>query len=266
MSSDSSLPGGMHVVDLGQGTPILFIHGFPLDHSMWRFQIERFQKSHRILAVDLPGFGKSPAGAGVMPMAEFADRLAAMLDVKGVTEKVVVCGLSMGGLITWPFVEKFADRILGLILCDTRALPDSPEVAEGRKTTADRVLKEGPGFIAEAMLPRLFCDESRRDRKEIIEQTRQTILSGNPEGIAAAARGMAARPDRTSLLPQIPAPALVIVGEHDVISTVTEMTGMAQAIPQASLLEVPGAGHMAPLEAPDKVNPAIEKFLTQLEA
>jgi 3-oxoadipate enol-lactonase len=120
---------------------------------------------------------------------------------------------------------------------------------------------DGPGFLADAMIDKLFAPSTHVDHPERIQATRNTIGNTDPHGIAAAARGMAQRPDVTGMLPDIDVPALVLCGQHDAISTVAEMRQIAAAIPTARFVEIPAAGHMAPLENPHKVNQAIRSFL-----
>jgi pimeloyl-ACP methyl ester carboxylesterase len=197
-------------------------------------------------------------------MRQFADDLAAMLDTLKVTEPVVYCGLSMGGSIGWMFTQHHRQRLRGLIICDARAAADTPEAAKGRSALAERVLKEGTGFIPETSLPRLFAASTFKDQPATIEATRAVILATNPLGVAGGALGLGSRPDVTTWLPKIDLPALLIVGTEDQISTVAEMRSIANAIPGANFVEVPGAGHMAPLERPQTVNTEIAKFLKTL--
>jgi pimeloyl-ACP methyl ester carboxylesterase len=150
-----------------------------------------------------------------------------------------------------------------LILCDTRAVGDSPETAANRIGLATRVQKDGPGFVAETMIPKLFASATIAAHAPCVEITRQVILRSDPKGIAAASRGMAQRPDVTSQLSKLDVPALLICGEHDSISPPGEMRGIAQAMPQAKFVEIAGAGHMAPLEKPAEVNAAIANFLSR---
>jgi len=112
-------------------------------------------------------------------------------------------------------------------------------------------------------MPNLFAEASTEKRREAIELTRQTLIANSPAGIAAASLGMAMRPDVTADLPGIETHAILIVGEDDCISTVEEMRGIAEAMPNADLVVVPEAGHMSPLENPDPVNSAIREFATQ---
>jgi pimeloyl-ACP methyl ester carboxylesterase len=167
----------------------------------------------------------------------------------------------MGGYVAWQFALRHDQRLARLILCDTRAIADAPEAAEGRRKTAAKVLAEGPSIVAEAMLPKLFAPQTHQRQPQLIETTRQVILGTKPEGIAAALLGMAERPDVTERLAAIRVPALVICGQHDAISPRAEMRQIAERLPSARYVEVADAGHMAPLEQPAPVNAAIREFL-----
>ena len=197
-------------------------------------------------------------------MADFADDLAALLDVLEISEPVVLCGLSMGGYIAFEFWRKHADRLRALILCDTRAAADGPEAATARAVTAERVLSEGPAPLMETMLPRVLGETTLRQRPDLVENVRRVMLAADPRGIAAASRGMAERPDMTASLPQIDCPTLVIVGTEDVVSPPAEMRGIARVIPGARFVEIPAAGHLSPLEKPAAVNAAIAEFVATL--
>lgn len=251
----------LSVADVGRGPPILFVHGFPLDHTMWRQQLAELSRDHRCIAPDLRGFGQSSVTDGKVSMEQFADDLAALLDARGITESVVLCGLSMGGYIAWEFVRRHAVRLRALILCDTRAAPDSPEAVANRLKLADDVVRLGPELVANAMLPRLFAPNTTAHRPEWGRELRQVMLATNPQGIAAASRGMAERGDARLLLPTIDCSTLVIVGEHDVISPPAEMRDIATAIPHSVFQIIADAGHLAPLEQPLATNAAIRQFL-----
>jgi pimeloyl-ACP methyl ester carboxylesterase len=214
-----------------------------------------------VIAPDLRGFGASDVVPGVATMQQMADDLAGLLDTLAVVEPVVFCGLSMGGYVAWQFALRHRTRLSKLILCDTRAIADTPEAAAGRLKTAERVMKEGPGVVADAMLPKLFAPNTAKDQPQIIEATRQVILRTKAEGIAAALHGLAQRPDVTDQLPKIDVPTLTICGEHDAISPPTEMEQFTAKLPNARFVKIAGAGHMAPLEAPGAVNAAIRDFL-----
>jgi len=249
------------VVDRGAGPPLVLVHGFPLDHSMWNEQILELSEHYRVIAPDLRGFGYSALTQGTVTMNQLADDTAAMLDAMGVAEPVTFCGLSMGGYVAWQFWNRHAARLRGLILCDTRSVGDTPEVAADRHAMAERVLREGPGPLVEMMMPKLFAESTVGEQPDVVEALRSVMLANDPIGIAAAGRGMAVREDFTSRLPEIQCPALVLVGQYDAISTPDEMASIARALPHARFVEIAGAGHMSPMEKPEEVNRAMADFL-----
>ncbi|WP_437204741.1 alpha/beta fold hydrolase [Planctomicrobium sp. SH664] len=251
----------LNVFDAGSGDPLLFVHGFPLNHRMWQAQLNEFSATHRVLAPDLRGLGKSSGSTGITTMEQFADDLALLLDALEVRKPVTLCGLSMGGYIAWQFWRRHAERLERLIQCNTRAAADSEAARTGRRETAARVLAEGARVVADSMPAKLFSKTFQQQYPEQVEETRQIMLSNPPQGIAAALHGMAVREDLTSRLPTIDIPTLVIAGAEDEIIPAREMQTMAAAMPNARYLEVPSAGHMTPLEAPALVNDAIRDFL-----
>ena len=253
----------LNIVDQGSGPPVVLVHGFPLDHSMWRGQIERLSAQFRVIAPDLRGFGKSKSNADVVTMAQFADDIAALLDALSITEPISFCGLSMGGYIGWQFVQRHRDRLSRLIQCDTRAQADSDDAKATRLKAADHVLANGPEPLVATMMPKLFADTTMANQPDVVQATREVMLGTAPAAIAAAQRGMAERPDVTKDLSKVDVPTLILCGERDAISPPDEMCEIANAIPGATFVQIDGAGHMAPLEDPQTVNEAILKFLSE---
>lgn len=253
---------------------MLLVHGFPLDHSMWQKQIETLSRHYRVIAPDLRGFGRSPLAAsdadaeqmaaGGRTMRDYADDLAALLDALGVEEPITFAGFSMGGYIAWQFWRNYAQRMGALVLCDTRAAADDEPARAGRLEVAEHVAQWGSARVADTMLPKLFTTATLRERPVVVEPVRAVISATDPRAIAAAQRGMAERPDVTEWLPQIDLPALVIVGRQDAISPLEEMRSIARMLPRGELTVVPNAGHMAPVENPEAVNTALERFLGTL--
>ncbi|MBN2022116.1 MAG: alpha/beta fold hydrolase [Pirellulales bacterium] len=251
------------VAERGEGKPLVLIHGFPLDHTMWEPQLAMLARQCRVIAPDLRGFGHSSATEGTVTMEQMADDVVAVAEALGVSGRFVLGGLSMGGYVAMAFWRKYASRLAGLILCDTRAGPDAPEAAAARLDTADRILREGPALLVDSMTPRLLAESTRRNQPELVAAVQDVILRANRQGVAAALRGMAQRPDSTSILSRIDCPTLVLVGREDPISPPEEMRAMAEAIPGARLAEIPRAAHLAPLENPVAANAAIAAFLAQ---
>lgn len=248
------------------GEPVLLlVHGFPLDHAMWRAQIDYFGARGRVVAPDLRGFGGSStsATAAVVQISTYADDLAALLDRLDINGPIVFCGLSMGGYIAWQFCAKYASRLAALVVCDTRSADDTPQAVTGRFVLAARVVAEGIEPVAAAMLPKLFAPGNVERQPSFVADTAAVIRRASPIGIAEALVAMAGRPDMTASLGEIRLPTLAVVGEHDAISPVEEMRGIAERIRGAEFVVIPGAGHMSPLEEPTAFNAALERFLRQ---
>lgn len=250
------------VMDRGDGLPLVFVHGFPLDHTIWDAQVEALAGRYRVIAPDLRGFGQSGVTEGSVSMEQLADDLAELLDALGTGRWVILCGLSMGGYVAWEFWRKYAERLRAWILCDTRSGADTPEAAAGRLEIAQRVLREGPAVLADTILPKLLAPQTLAQRPQIADRLRKIILASDPRGLAAALRGMAERPDSTAILPYIDCPTLVLAGQEDTLSPVEQMRAMAQRIPRSQFVTIAAAGHLPPVEQPAATTAAIEAFLS----
>ncbi len=255
-------------VDRGAGVPVLLVHGFPLDHSMWAAQIAALSRLARVIAPDLRGCGQSPLAPGDaergISMETYADDLAELLTAIGVSEPIVLVGFSMGGYVAWQFLRKYGARVRALVQCDTRAKADNDEGRAGRLKMAENVAAWGSGRVAEMMGPKLFAPATFEKQPEVVAAVRKVVEQTLPAGIAAAQRGMAIRPDVTDWLPTITVPTLVLVGELDAISPREEMSEIADAVPGAEYVVIPHAGHMTTMEQPQAVNEALEGFLKGL--
>jgi 3-oxoadipate enol-lactonase len=224
---------------------VLLVHAFPVDARMWSGQL----LGPRTIAPNLPGFGGAePAPGGVMTMSAAARRCLEALDEAGL-DRAVVCGLSMGGYVAFELWRTAPERIAGLVLANTRAGADAPEGAAGRRTLAARLATEGNVLIAEP--PPLLSSVAPA---ELWEDVRGMIADQPPATIAAAALGMAERPDSTPDLPGIDVPTLVITADADTLIPAALTTPMAEQIPGATLTVIEGAGHLSNLERPDAFN------------
>lgn len=249
------------VADEGTGPVLLFVHGFPLNHTMWSAQIAEFSRTHRVIAPDLRGFGGTDGALYSVSMDRYADDLVELLEALEADRPITFCGLSMGGYIAFQFALRHPQWLDRLILCDTRSAADSPEAAATRLKMADIVTKQGPEPVAWAMMPKLFAAATLQKNPALADQVRQMVMETQPVAIAAAHRGMAIRPDVSSRLEGLRIPTLVIVGEHDAISPPEEMKTIAATLPRGQFVQIPNAGHMAPMEDPVAVNQAIRQFL-----
>jgi YbgC/YbaW family acyl-CoA thioester hydrolase len=254
---------GLAVDVVGDGPAILFIHGYPLDRSIWRHQVEHLDGWRRI-APDLRGMGSSDAPDLGYSMTTYADDLAALLDSLGV-DHVVLCGLSMGGYVAFEFLRRHRSRVRGLILVDTRAENDSAEGRRSRDAAAQAAREDGTRAVAAAMLPKLFAEETEAAVGEPWRQVERVIVATPIPGIVGALAAMRDRPDSTSLLESLDLPSLIIVGEHDRITPPASSHRMAAALAGSQLEVIHGAGHLSPVERPSEVTAAVRKFVAQVE-
>lgn len=246
------------------GDVILFVHGFPLDHTMWRHQMAGLTKWKRV-APDLRGMGgaSTPPRASAYSMGHYADDLIAVLDQVG-ARRAVVCGLSMGGYIVFELLRRHPERIRALVLCDTKAESDTAEGRKARDEQAGLAEREGVGAVVDRLLPKLLGKTTHKAQPELVAEVREVILRSSVPGFAGALRAMRDRPDSTPDLGGIRVPTLVVGGAEDELIPPAVTQQMATLIPGARYESIKSAGHMAPLEQPLAVGRVLGEFLEAL--
>lgn len=241
----------------GTGDPVLFIHGFPLSQRLWDHMVEPLAGRYTLIMPDLRGMGGSEPSEEVS-MEAYADDLSGLLKAIGESRPVTVVGLSMGGYIAFEFFRRHRARTKALVLADTRASGDSPETAKTRMETAAKVMADGSSVVANAMAPKLF---GKSAPESLVEEWRGIMSATSPQGVAAALRAMAVRPDSNKTLPEIDVPTLIIVGEEDAITPPAESREMHAKIRNAQIKLIPDAGHMTPVEKPQAFARILGEFL-----
>lgn len=250
--------------DTGTGLPIVFLHAFPLNRTMWAEQEAALSSHHRVITIDLRGHGESDAPLWHYSLDQAADDVRALLDHLSIRQAIFV-GLSMGGYILLAFYRKYADRVKGMVLADTRAQTDTPEGKAGRFQMAQIAYKQGPSAIANIMLPKLLSPATLQSRPEIVQRVRTMIEGNQISGIVGDLMAMAERPDSVLLLQQIACPTQIIVGELDQATPPADAKLMAEQIPHARLAVIPRAAHLANLEQPEAFTRLIEEFDSELK-
>ena len=246
--------------DIGGGTPLVLLHAFPLSSAMWLAQREGLAARFRVITPDLRGFGGSPLGADEPSVDVMADDVAALLDAKGI-ERAIVGGLSMGGFVTLAFCRRHAERILGLVLADTKATADPDEVRHSRIRTAERLeADKSVSVLVEDLLPKLVGPTTMLQRALVYGRVRGLVQSAPPHAAAWAQRAMAARPDSLDALAALRTPALVLQGAEDTLATEEDARAMAEALPNAELIMIPRSGHLTAIEQPQLFNEAVTEF------
>ena len=237
---------------LTEPIPILFIHAFPLDSTMWRTQVGGL-RGLRLLTPDLRGFGRNHRLPLFDSIDAHAKDLAALLDQSSI-ERALVVGLSMGGYIALALVKLFPHRVAGLVLANTRAEPDTDIDRRKREAMIEQVTEVGTSLLPNVMLPGLVsssCGDSLR------ETIREMILRQPRQGVIAAIRSLRDRCDARGTLTQIHCPTAFVGGEFDLLSPPSFQRSMSHAVPGSTMVVIPGVGHLSNMEAPLVFNKVI---------
>jgi 3-oxoadipate enol-lactonase len=241
------------------GTLVL-IHGFPLNPIMWDPQLRLAERGWRIIVPELRGFG---AGAGDPPATSIDDYAADTIDLLDAlhVEMAVIAGLSMGGYIAFSMFRHAPRYFRGMVLADTKSPGDSPEAVTGRKNMQQLARDKGQAAVADALLPKLVGDTTRRIRPDVIEDLRRQITRNPVESIVGALDALMTRPDSTPTLATIHCPVQILVGDEDAITPPPLSEQMHRDIAGSELAVIQGAGHMSNMEQPQLFNDVLARFL-----
>ena len=249
--------------EAGSGPLVLFLHGLGMTRTGFDPQLEALAPDYRCVAWDMPGFGVSPPLAGGLTFPALADEVARLLDVLG-ADDAHIAGLSMGGQIALHTVLRHPGRVRSLALLDSspafgldgtdpeawkRLRLDALDAGQTPASMADPVLRSimAPGVSAEAVAAAVA-----------------SMSRISPDGLRAAVEFLPTH-DVRSRLGEIAAPTLVLVGEHDEETPLSYAEALAAGIRGATLEIIPGAGHIANLEAPGAVTAALRAHLDAVE-
>ena len=253
---------GLAIYDNGARgkTPVVFIHGFPFDHTMWEPQIRALGDTHRVISYDVRGHGKSESGDGQYTIELFVDDLMEILSHLRL-EPVVLCGLSMGGYIALRAVERHADRFKGLVLCDTKAEADSNEAKIKRAGTVRAIKKDGVEPFAKEFIKSVLTEKTLQTNPKLVESTLNMIRGNKALCICGALLALAARTDTTASLVKMNLPTLILVGGEDKLTPPSVSEAMSKSLPHAEMHVIPAAAHLSNLENPVLFNEKLLAFL-----
>ena len=250
--------------DLGSGAiPVIFIHGFPFDKSMWQYQLDALRMVNRVIAYDIRGFGKSESGTEEAGMNRYADDLIAFMDALKI-EKAVLCGLSMGGYIVLNAISRYPQRFEAVILCDTQCIADSSDARESRMKTIAIIKEGGKATFADAFIKKMFFSATYEINPNLVQRIRETIMATSDTTIIAALQALAEREETCSILNSIKVPSLIICGNSDVVTPLEQSRLMHSRIAGASIQIIHNAGHLSNLDQPVEFTKQISGFLNAL--
>lgn len=248
---------------INKNTPIIFVHGFPYDHTMWNKTVDALKDKYYCVTYDIRGFGQSPAGSGQYTIESFVDDLENIVDELYLT-KPVLCGLSMGGYISLRAVERMEEKFSAVIFCDTKPEADD-NATKLKRANGVKLLHEKDAeefirpFVKNCFGPK-YLDE-QNDEYQTLEDY---FAKSSAVAVSGCLIAMAARTDTTVALGNIKLPTLVICGEDDKLSPPAVMKQMAEKINGAKFVLIPESGHMTPIENPNEFNNALKDFLKKL--
>jgi pimeloyl-ACP methyl ester carboxylesterase len=178
--------------------------------------------------------------------------------------KAVFVGVSVGGYVFFEFWRQYRERVSALVLADTRAGADTPEGRAAREKSAEDVKLRGPSPFITAMLPKLLGRTTLQTRPDRVDAARAMMSRMTVPGIVAVQQGMAMRADSIPTLKTVTVPTLVMVGQEDELTPVSEAQLMHQQIPGSRMEIVPQAGHYAAFEQPEHCGKLLRGFFDQL--
>jgi 3-oxoadipate enol-lactonase len=244
----------------------VLVHGYPLSQKMWEPQMKALSNQAHVIAVDLRGHGESEAVSGNASMEQFADDIAELIKALKIDQKIVICGLSMGGYVAFAFVRKYAALTAALVLAATRAGNDSAEGKAGRDQAAETARTKGIEAVGEGMLPKMLTRENFENNPMLTAKVRSIMYSISLEGMVGDLMALKGRPDSRPMLESITIPTLILHGADDQLIPPQEAKDMHSGIRGSRLELIPNAGHLLNLEQPAAFNAAMGSFLSELKA
>jgi len=248
---------------LGEGSPVVLLHPFPVNHEFWLPVAETLSTRYRIVLPDMRGHGDSGVGAGPATMDKHAADIARVMDDAEIGRAPLV-GVSIGGYALFEFWRRHRGRVAALVLCNTKAPADAPEARAGRLQAANDVIERGTEPFFQSMIPRVFARTTREMRPDLVEGALRMMRKMLPEDVAQVQRGMAARPDSVDILNTINVPTLIMTGDEDILTGANEAELMRQHIPNSQLRVIQKAGHYSPWEQPQEAGKLLRQFLERL--
>jgi len=246
-----------------ENSAIIFIHGFPFDHSMWNNQVDALKDKYYCVTYDVRGLGTSPVEDGQFTLETFVDDLESIIQLLRLNSPVL-CGLSMGGYISLRALERMPDKYKAAILCDTRPESDTNEGKLKRAAAIKLINTNGVKEFVSGFVPNCFSEKFIKENSNIYSEIVERSMISNPIAVKGCLLAMSGRTDTTDTLSNLKMPVLVLCGEDDKLTPPSVMKAMADKIPESKFFIVPKAGHMSPVENPILVNEQIHSFLSSI--
>jgi len=248
---------------LGEGSPVILLHSFPVNHEFWLPVAQALGTRYRVILPDLRGHGDSEVGDGPATMEKHAGDIARVMDAAEIG-RAPLAGVSVGGYALFEFWRRHRGRVSALGLFNTKAPADSGEARAGRLQAANDIVERGTEPFFESMIPRLLGKSTRETRPDLVEGALRMMRKMSPEDVAQVQRGMAGRPDSVDTLNTINVPTLLVTGDEDVLTGLNEAELMRQHISGSQLRVIAKAGHYSAWEQPEEAGKLLRQFLERI--
>ena len=254
----------MEYDEAGKGVPLIFIHGYPLNRSMWEPQLEALSDIARVIAPDLRSHGGSEIVTGMNTMDIMAKDIKELIEILDIKEQVILAGLSMGGYISFAFYRSYPELVKGMILAATRATADHIDTKVKREESAAIAQERGTEPIIEMQLPKMLAPVTLEKKPELVERAKNSMSNISVQAVVGDLRGMLNRQDSAPILKNIECPVLILHGADDQLIPMEEFDLMQNEIRNARSKIIPEAGHLLNLEQPELFNEAVREFISSL--
>lgn len=239
---------------------LVLLHAFPLSSVIYEAVAEELSQAAELITPDFAGFGVAPLSREEPSLDLLADGVVGLLDARGI-ETAVVGGTSMGGYVALNLARRYPQRLVGLVLANTRAVADTDEARENRIRIAESVVDVGPQVALRDMDGKLLGVTTQQARPDLVDRVHAMVAAADPVAVAWAQVAMAARPGSLEVLRSFERPVLVVTGAEDTLMPVSDSEAMAAAAPNSRLEVLPSAGHLACLEQPEAWSAAVRGWL-----
>ncbi len=253
----------VHYSVSGQGQPMILIHGYPLNSGLFKNQVAALSQNHRLVLLDLPGFGQSKANDDDASLNEYAKTVLGLMDQLKI-DKAIIGGHSMGGMTTIEMYKMAPERFSGMILIDTTAKPAPLANQAWWKGFGEQAEQKGVASVATVLVPQMLTGEARMANQELVTYTEGLVKAASLDGIEGGGEALADRPDNSKVLAGINVPTLILVGVQDSLTPVSMAKEMNGAIKDSKLVVIDGASHASVLEQPQQANQAILGWAEQI--
>ncbi|HSS97527.1 MAG TPA: alpha/beta hydrolase [Terriglobales bacterium] len=250
---------------LGEGSPVVLLHPFPANREFWKPAAQALTSRYMLIIPDLRAHGDSEAGEGPATMQKHAADVMKVLDDAGVG-RVPIAGVSIGGYTLFEVWRQNRERISALMLINTKAPTDTADARAGRMQSANDVLESGTEPFFAGLVKKLLGKTTQETRHDLVDGALRMMRKMSPQDVAAIQRGMAERPDSVPALKTINVPTLIITGDEDTLTGVSEAETMRQNISGSQMKVIAKAGHYSPWEQPQEAGLILRQFLDSVVA